>query len=105
MGKPIMSTTGNFPECGFRENTDGSIVWGSRWDRDSAPAPVCIVYHFEDDCGAWIPFTAWTRDPQFVALHDLRKEGAGQRRDRDLAQRFDVSDCEMHQLCEEAGYP
>jgi hypothetical protein len=59
-------TTENIPACGFIEDHDGSIEWGSTWDPGSysGPEPICVVYHLES-CGAWIPFSAWTRDPEF----------------------------------------
>ncbi len=58
--------TGDTPECGFVEQPDGSIVWGATWEPGpySGPEPICVVYHLES-CGAWIPFSAWTRDPEF----------------------------------------
>jgi hypothetical protein len=55
--------TGDTPECGFVEQPDGTIVWGSAWEPGSysGPEPICIEYRLES-CGAWIPFTTWTLD-------------------------------------------
>lgn len=72
----------NIPACGFREEIDGTITWGDSWQPGphAGPEPICIQYHLED-CGAWIPFSAWTKDEEFDICESCYKRQPSERAD------------------------
>lgn len=59
------------PACGFREQPDGTIAWGSAWKPGpyADPEPVLIEYD-QLQCGAWVPRQAWVRDGDHLRLYD-----------------------------------
>jgi hypothetical protein len=59
------------PECGFIEQPDGTIAWGSAWEPGGYdPEPVAVEYS-QLETGAWVPRQAWVKDENgYIDLHD-----------------------------------